>query len=496
MKIQVKNRTYEEVAALPKRVHRRPLRPGMFFRFLMRAASVPDLLATRFSFTRNGMEKLGKNEPCLVLMNHSSFIDLEIAATVLFPRPFSIVCTTDGFVGKGWLMRQIGCIPTQKFVTDLSLIRDMQYAVRELGNTVVLFPEAGYSIDGTTADLPDSVGFCVKKLGVAVVMVRTFGAFARDPLYNNLQKRKVKVSAEVRYLLSPEEVASMCPDEINEKVRDAFAFDNFRWQQENDIRITEPFRADYLNRVLYKCPHCLSEGDLIGRGITLTCPTCGKIYSLTETGVLEAADGNTEFSHIPDWYRWQRQCVRQELEQGSYSLSAEVDICMLVNTKCLYRVGEGVLSHTAQGFTLTGCDGKLYYTQKPAASYSLNTDFYWYELGDVICIGTTEALYYCFPKGCGDIVTKTRLAAEELYKMTAPRIRIQYAKNNLKNGKNRVIFLHQNQKSCIEIRLRLCYTIPYKKLILFILFIFYLYGLQEDTYEQPTPRIHGTHPNP
>ena len=34
----------------------------------------------------------------------------------------------------------------------------------------------------------------------------------------------------------------------------------------------------------------------------------------------------------------------------------------------------------------------------------------------MICIGNKDALYYCFPKG-GDVVAKTRLAAEELYKM-------------------------------------------------------------------------------
>ena len=421
MKIKIKNKSYEEVLALPKKAHKRPLRPSMFFRLVMRTASIPDLLATHFSFTKVGMEKLGKKEPCLVLMNHSSFIDLEIAATVLFPRPFSIVCTTDGFVGKGWLMRLIGCIPTQKFVTDLSLIWDMQYAVREKGNSVILFPEAGYTFDGTTAALPDSVGFCIKKLGVPVVMVQTYGAFARDPLYNNLQKRKVNVSAEMRYLLSPEEISAMRADEISSRVREAFAFDNFRWQKENNIRIDEPFRADYLNRVLYKCPHCLDEGKMVGRGTTITCPTCGKSYTLTELGTLESSDGNTEFTHIPDWYAWQRQCVREDLTEGRYSLSVPVDICMLVDTKCLYRVGEGTLTHTTEGFTLTGCDGKLNYTQKPIASYSLNTDFYWYEIGDVICIGDTDALYYCFPKEGGDLAAKTRLAAEELYKLSAPR---------------------------------------------------------------------------
>ncbi|MBR6570494.1 MAG: hypothetical protein IKK75_08585, partial [Clostridia bacterium] len=38
----------------------------------------------------------------------------------------------------------------------------------------------------------------------------------------------------------------------------------------------------------------------------------------------------------------------------------------------------------------------------------------------VISIGTTDALFYCFPKEGGDIASKTRLAAEELYKLSAP----------------------------------------------------------------------------
>ena len=38
----------------------------------------------------------------------------------------------------------------------------------------------------------------------------------------------------------------------------------------------------------------------------------------------------------------------------------------------------------------------------------------------MICIGNTDALYYCFPKG-SDVVTKTRLATEELYKLKKHR---------------------------------------------------------------------------
>ena len=351
-------------------------------------------------------------------MNHSCFLDLEIATTLLFPRRFSIVCTSDGFIGKNLLMRLLGCIPTKKFVFDLGLIRDMKYALTKLNSSVLLYPEASYSFDGTATPLPETVGQLIKMLGVPVVVIETRGAFARQPLYNNLKKRRVKVSAEMVYLLSPADIKEKSVEEINEMVNKHFAFDHFRHQQKNRIPINEKYRADYLHRVLYKCPNCLAEGMTEGKGTDLTCHACKKVYHLDEYGFMKALDGKTEFDHIPNWYAWQRECVKKEIEEGSYRLDCQVDICMQVDTKCIYRVGEGRLIHSPEGFHLTGCDGALDYSQKPVATYSLYADYYWYELGDMICIGNQNALYYCFPKDKQIPVAKARLAAEELYKLT------------------------------------------------------------------------------
>lgn len=423
MKIKVTDKSYadllvkrEEQRARHKK-HKNPIRPNMFFRTLMRIVSVPDLVSTHFKLERKGMDRLEKDQPALVLMNHSSFIDLEIVARVMYPRPFNIVATTDGFIGKNWLMRNIGCIPTKKFVHDATLIKDVLYAINELKSSVVLFPEAGYTFDGTSTSLPDSLGRFVKMLGVPVVMITTYGAFARDPLYNNLQPRRVRVSATEEYLLSPDEIAKMTDDEINTAIRSAFAFDNFSWQQQTRVKISEPFRADYLNRVLYKCPACSHEGGMLGRGVSLSCSACGKSYTLDEYGYMVADNGVTEFSHIPAWYEWQRREVRRDIEDGRYSLDVPVEILATIDTKHLYRIGEGRLVHNSTGFTLTGCGGELKYEQRPLASYTVNSDFNWYELGDMISIGNSGIQYYCFPKIRGDVVAKVRLAAEEMYKI-------------------------------------------------------------------------------
>lgn len=427
MKIAIKKKDYAHVMALPRPKHKLPRKVRLFWRVLIRLLTVFSMWGIRFEVKRKRMELLGKEEPCLILMNHSCFLNMQIAYRVLFPRPFNIITTYDGMVGFGglmeWLMRAIGCIPTQKFVTDLRLVQDMEYAFHTLNSSVLMYPEAGYSFDGTATTLPRKLGVLLKKLDVPVVMIRTFGVFSRNPLYNELQvRRKVPVTAEVECLFTREEIREKSVSELTEGVERAFTFDQFRWQQEEGIEIHESFRADGLNRILYKCPHCGAEGELRGKGTTLTCDACAKTWALTPLGRLQAVEGETEFPHIPDWYAWERDEVRREILEGRYSLDTEVEIAMLVDFKSLYMVGEGRLKHDTSGFTLTGCGGQLHYTQKPQASHSLNSDYYWYEIGDMISIGDSEQLYYCFPKEKGDVVAKTRLAAEEMYKLYKQRL--------------------------------------------------------------------------
>ena len=417
MKIKVKNLSYSEVMALPRPSHKKPPRPFLSLKLLVKALSDLSLKGVTLRVS-DEVKSIDKNEPILYLMNHSSFVDLMIASKMIWPRDYHIVCTSDGFVGKEGLMRRIGCIPTRKFVMDVSLVKDIVYVTKKLRNSVLMYPEASYSFDGTATPLPKELGKLVKMLGVNVVMIKTDGAFLHDPLYNCLQTRKVQLSANASLLFSKESLREKSLEDVNAELKNAFSFDYFKAQQENHVCVNEPFRADGLNRVLYKCPHCGSEKDMEGKGVSITCKKCGSEYELTEYGFLEAKSEQGKFNHIPDWYSWERQCVKEEIEKGEYSLDIPVDIIMMVDYKAVYRVGDGQLRHNREGFKLVGCDEQLNYSQSARSSYSLYADYYWYEIADVICIGNTDCLYYCFPKCDYDVVAKTRLAAEEIYKMS------------------------------------------------------------------------------
>ena len=131
--------------------------------------------------------------------------------------------------------------------------------------------------------------------------------------------RKNRVTAHVQYLFTKEELAEMSAEQIDERIDELFAFDNFKTQYENGVKITDPHRAEGLHRLLYRCPVCQTEGKMLGEGVTLTCQACGKVYTMDEYGRMHAENGETEFPHIPDWTEWERECVRKELEQCSHT---------------------------------------------------------------------------------------------------------------------------------------------------------------------------------
>ncbi len=418
MKIKNVVRTYDEVMAIEPPKRYKPKKPNIFWRTLTKVISQPALINSHFKGTQIGMEKLGKDEPALILMNHSGFTDFEIAYSMLYPRKFNTVAAFETFMGLEWIMKQIGCFQTRKYIADLQLIRDIKYCLTENKCSVLMFPEAVYTLDGTSVTLPSSLAKFVKMLGVPLCMFETKGVYLHVPAYGYVENRDVPIRATLRYVLSPEQIKEMSVDEIQAVIDREFSFDDFRWQKENKIVIDEDFRADGLHSILYKCPHCKTEGKMEGKGIHLTCHECGKVWELDELGYLKALDGETYFDHVPDWYRWERECVRQEVLDGTYGFDVPCDIMMIADTKALYRVGSGRLTHNMEeGFHLTGCDGKLDYRQSSKSMYTCEAVPYWYQIGDVIGMGNNRMLYYAFPTENKHVVGKVKLATEEIFKI-------------------------------------------------------------------------------
>ncbi|MBQ4472865.1 MAG: 1-acyl-sn-glycerol-3-phosphate acyltransferase [Lachnospiraceae bacterium] len=364
---------------------------------------------------RVGME--GVKGPYLLLCNHNAFMDFMVASHALRFQRANFIVAIDGFIGREWLLRYIGCICTRKFVSDYTLVRHCKTVV-ERGDVVALYPEARYSLCGTTAVLPDSVGKLAKMLGVPVVTLICHGHHVNSPFYH-LPDHGVKcVEAEMRCIVSADEIKTLKAPEIMQRIRDAFVYDDYRWQQEKHVRIRYKKRAEGLQKVLYQCPHCRTEYRMLTEGTRLSCGSCGKTWELDEYGKLHALEGETEFDHVPDWYEWERANVRKEVEEGRYLLDVPAHVCALPNAKGYIPLGSCRLRHDMSGFHVTGTyEGEDYEIVRDARDiYSCHIEYeYLGKYGDCIDLNTKDNTYYIYPETPDCAVTKIALATEELW---------------------------------------------------------------------------------
>ncbi len=406
---------------------RKPVRQRQYLRPVTWLLSYPEIISRRYRIRKKRME--GLKPPYLLLCTHHAFIDFKITTAAIFPHRANYVVAIDGFIGREWLLRQAGGICKRKFTTDIQLVRQIREVLHTNRDILALYPEARYSLVGTNAVLPESLGKMVKLLKVPVVMLNMHGHYLNSPVWN-LEKRKNRIEADLTQILTSDEIASLSADQIFSVINEAFTYDEYRWQKENGIHIDHPRRAEGLHKVLYRCPSCSTEYRMGSEGIHLYCSCCGKRWELDELGQLSAVEPGegedslvTEFSHIPSWYEWEREEVRREIEEGSYSYDLTVKVDALANAKGYLRLGEARLTHSKEGFSLTGeFDGNRFELFKEVSSmYSCHIEYEYFGKGDCIDLSTTDDTFYLYPQGEDFSVTKIALATEELFMMERNR---------------------------------------------------------------------------
>ena len=247
------------------------------------------------------------------------------------------------------------------------------------------------------------------------------GNHLHAPAWNFRKKRKVPLHTTLTQIITAEETKTLSVEQINERLRAALDYDEYKYQLDNGILITEPYRAEGLHKVLYKCPSCLAESKMASEGVEIFCKECGKRWTLQENGSLKAQSGETEFPHVPDWFEWERSEVRAEIERGEYSFSDEVDVYSMPRCNKFEPLGKATLGHSVDGgFVLEGhYNGKDYkIVRMPLQTNSLHVeyDFPHVKPYDCIDISTENDSFYCYPTK-ENVATKLAFATEEIYKI-------------------------------------------------------------------------------
>ncbi|MDY0345320.1 MAG: hypothetical protein WC215_01715 [Bacilli bacterium] len=412
-------KSYDEVKDMPRFDFKKKTRkPSIFLKPLMLLLCLPEYLQRKSKVTKINMK--GVKPPFFMLCTHNSFFDFKVATMTFFPKVGCNVVAIDGFINREGLLRNCGCIGKRKFTNDPELLFNIKHILKNKKGFVSIYPEARYSLVGTQSSLPDSLGKMAKMFNVPVVVLNSHGHHIAQPVWN-LRKRKNRTESTLEQILTIEDLKSLSMDEINERIVKSFVYDDYKWQKENNVHITEEFRAEGLHLPLYKCPVCGSEHHMNSKGADLFCKNCKTNWHMNELGELES--DKKSFSHIPDWFEWERAQVNKEIKSGKYHYEEEVMIDSLPNATGFYRLGKGKLIHTSEGFKLIGDFAPDFeIVKKPLENFGVHIEYNYFGKGHCVSFSTTNDTFYIFPVDQSQSVTKLHFAVEELYKITKDNI--------------------------------------------------------------------------
>ena len=306
----------------------------------------------------------------------------------------------------------------------------MKYCAEHHKNPICVYPEARYSFDGTQSYLPDSLGKMAKYLKIPVVILLSYGNFIANPQWNKDKFRPVPVKGKLICIATAEEVATLSAEELNERIKKEFVYDDLKYQLDNKIKIDFKERARGLNRILYQCCECGTEHEMYAEGTILECRHCGRRWEMTEYGELRSLEGETRFSHIPDWFRWERENVRKEIESGKYCIEDEIEVHTLPKNKYFFQ-GKGKFRQDATG-TYFECNAYGYPFElhlAPNQLESVHIEFGYRdkkkkeEFGDCLDISTPNDSYWIHLINKRDVIMKISFATEELYRIAHEKIR-------------------------------------------------------------------------
>lgn len=394
--------------------HRPPMRQHPLLMPLLWIVSFFALLARRAKFHRIGMA--GIKPPYLIISKHQSFFDNYVVSRAVIPHRANYISDIEGIMGMEMLCRNIGCLGKRKFINDTALVKNIIRVVQNK-DIIMMFPEARYSNVGTAGVLPASVGKLAKLLRVPLVLLTIKGNYLYSPIWN-LKRRRVRVEAEMKLLLTAEQLAEMDADAVNTTIQNNFTHDEYKWQRENKVPVSMKTRAEGLHLVLYKCPACGMEHHMGSKWDGLFCSACGKQWTMDQYGVLHALTGETEFPHIPDWYEYQRETVKELIDKGAYRLEANARVMALPGTGGFVPMGNGYLRHDTTGFHLefTEAGAKKVLEFPPSSMLSVHTEYNYKGNGMCISLSVPDNTYFLFPDAPTFNVTKVQFATEELYR--------------------------------------------------------------------------------
>ena len=355
------------------------------------------------------------------ISNHASRLDYIFVGVPLLPLKMNFVAGYNEFHRShlSLVFKLLRVIPKKNFTSDIYTVKEISRVIKS-GGGVCLFPEGMSSISGANQPVAVGTGKLLKHHKVPVYYSVIRGGYLTSPKYN-LRDRCGTVEVEYDLLFTPEQLAAMSPEEIEDAINRAIYHDDYAWNREKGYHydIGDKGTED-LEDLLFWCPKCGRQHTMATKGDTIFCTACGNGATVTDTYELVPFD---EDCVIPEtqtaWFNAQREMIRAEVAAEDFALEEEVELGMLPEQTLLKNqatseiVGRGVLRLDRTGLsyegTKNGAPFAFHIKSRQLPTYGMCTDlsrFYTFVDGEFVEF---------YPKR--RVVEKFFLATEEIHRL-------------------------------------------------------------------------------
>ena len=356
--------------------------------------------------------------PYILISTHASMLDFYMALCLTFPHKVYWISTVEEFIPRFFIFRRIGVLAKRKFTNDpKGAIRYLEVLKKK--KILVIYPEARYSFMGETERIDKSLGRFAKMANVPVVLNREHGNYLYCPQWSDRKVRKVRpIVNEIETIIDKNDLENLSAQEIQEKIEAKFYNSEEEWMELKGIKINYENRAVGLERILYKCPHCGTEFEMSSETHFLKCNHCGVTYDYLENGHLECVNGETKFDYPSKWYKWEKECVKQEIIDGTYHFDDDVRVEKLMGAGIGFVPLEGHhhLTHDInEGFNVKGTDNDFFFHRSSLQSYALHIEYNYEDRGAFLELADNKDVYFIYPLNKKAYLTKLHFAVEHIY---------------------------------------------------------------------------------
>lgn len=392
----------------------KPPKPKIIMKLYVWSQTFFPLWIRRHKYKKSNMKNL--KEPYIMLASHGSYLDFKTAARAVFPKSAANVAALDAYVTMEHLLRWLGSIGVRKFsIQDSTVGRNMLHVIKKHGLTLIIYPEARYTLDGRAHYIPPSLGKLVKLAKVPVVTLINHGHHLAKP-YWTPHDRFFKTESVLKQIVTAEDAHQLTAEAINERIQAAFVYDDYQWQKQKNLKIRHPKRAEGLENLLYRTYGTDFEGTLRSKGHLLTCEASQKRFELSEDGDLIELGDKPSVIPVALWVDWQKEELKKSIEEGSYNMESDVDVYVLPNPKGFVALGKGTFKHTIEGLTVTfEVDGEpMSWFHESKRQYAVHVA-YQHHHGQPFIGFSRDNMTYFFGFDASFPVTKVAFATEIIY---------------------------------------------------------------------------------